>query len=1111
MPKVKKSSGLLFTLFTMLLLSGVFLNVLHPQTFAQNVPTSGLVGHWTFDEASGNVALDSSGNNHSGNLVAGPTRTTSGQIGGAINFDGINDYVDMQSDYPLLDNPNNLSVFFWVKLDKLNGNQVFVDKYDSVGNNREYFIRATNQTLQVLFGNPANGLFFGSASSTANVLTSTSKFYHVGFTFESGVFNLYVDGVNIPWTGNVPTALFNGTKTLNIGAENQGAVDQGVDGTMDDVRIYNRALTALEVQALYSAGTVPQNAAPIASVGVSTSPTGPFLSSLSVLQNTPTTIYFSGENSSDPDGWTSTNGVSTSGSCEWNSDLDTLTTAAWATRVDSTNPAPVSSLDCVASGNFNFSNAPGNYTFDVLRVVDNNGLASNIATTQITITTPPPPPDTQAPTEPTNLTATPTSASQVNLTWTASTDNVGVTGYEVERCENAGCSNYVNIANTTSTSYTDNGLTASTAYEYRVRAVDAAANASLYSPVASVVTGVVVPNTNEDFTVVFLPDTQYYSELYPGTFDAQAQWIVNNKNNLNIVFVSHLGDVVEHSDQNVEWLNASSSMSILDNNNIPYGIAAGNHDLDRPWDGLAGTWNAYLQHFPPSRSNQKPWWGGYYQQGNSTRTSNYQLISVGGLDFIFLHLEYQAPDDVLNWARGVLQSYPNRRAIVSTHYYLEASGQRNTGLPNGKRLGVNFGEDIWQELVRSEPNIFMVHSAHISSESRLTSTNNAGKSVYQILTDFQAGTNGGDGWLRYYVFKPSLNEIHAFTYSPTLGQFDTDAESQFILPYDMIPPPPDTQAPTEPTNLTATPTSASQVNLTWTASTDNVGVTGYEVERCENAGCSNYVNIANTTSTSYTDNGLTASTAYEYRVRAVDAAANASLYSPVASVVTGVVVPPTSVPGLISHWKFDEGAGTIAGDSVGTISGTILGGAQWTTGKSGSAILFDGINDNVSMGSPTLLDDRRPYTITAWINPDIGYSGNILSKRKNGQAGFWHININSISNNIAWLKDTSQTPTQWVQTGANVLSANNWQQIALSWDGTLNAQGVKVYVNGTEVGSYLNRRNGTGALLSDAAANFNIGSRDGVLDFFEGKIDEVRVYDRVLSDTEIQTVYNSEL
>ena len=102
----------------------------------------------------------------------------------------------------------------------------------------------------------------------------------------------------------------------------------------------------------------------------------------------------------------------------------------------------------------------------------------------------------------------------------------------------------------------------------------------------------------------------------------------------------------------------------------------------------------------------------------------------------------------------------------------------------------------------------------------------------------------------------------------------------------------DTQPPTAPGNLTATPASNSQVNLAWTASADNVAVTGYLIERCQGAGCTTFVQVAAPagTGTTYSDLALLASTSYGYRLRATDAAGNRSAYSGVATAVTQAVV-----------------------------------------------------------------------------------------------------------------------------------------------------------------------------------------------------------------------------
>lgn len=96
----------------------------------------------------------------------------------------------------------------------------------------------------------------------------------------------------------------------------------------------------------------------------------------------------------------------------------------------------------------------------------------------------------------------------------------------------------------------------------------------------------------------------------------------------------------------------------------------------------------------------------------------------------------------------------------------------------------------------------------------------------------------------------------------------------------------DTSPPTSPSNLLATANGTNSINLTWTASTDNVGVTNYLVERCQGAGCTSFVQIGTSIRTTYSDTGLLSGTSYGYRVRATDAAGNLSGYSNVSTATT---------------------------------------------------------------------------------------------------------------------------------------------------------------------------------------------------------------------------------
>lgn len=105
------------------------------------------------------------------------------------------------------------------------------------------------------------------------------------------------------------------------------------------------------------------------------------------------------------------------------------------------------------------------------------------------------------------------------------------------------------------------------------------------------------------------------------------------------------------------------------------------------------------------------------------------------------------------------------------------------------------------------------------------------------------------------------------------------------------PPPPADTTPPDPPVLTAT-ASGTSINLSWTVPFDNVGVTGYEVERCQGTSCSTFAQIAKPTVTTLVDSGLAYATSYSYRVLARDAATNPSAYSNVASATTAAAPPP---------------------------------------------------------------------------------------------------------------------------------------------------------------------------------------------------------------------------
>jgi hypothetical protein len=288
--------------------------------------------------------------------------------------------------------------------------------------------------------------------------------------------------------------------------------------------------------------------------------------------------------------------------------------------------------------------------------------------------------------------------------------------------------------------------------------------------------------TQDNFTIVALPDTQNYSRGYPEIFDNQTEWIVQNENAQNIVFVAHLGDVVNNYNDVFQWRYADNAMSILDNR-VPYGILPGNHDLDGgPSPALGASASEYEKYFPASRYEEQPYWGGSHDSSSvvsfSPNMNNYQLFSAGGMNFIALNLQYNPPADVLSWADNILTKYPNRRAIISTHSYLDINGNRGVG-----------GPVIWRDLVVPHNNVFLVLCGHVYNDSGYGASekidNLDNRMVYQLLSDYQGMPQGGDGWLRIMEFVPSENTIHVKTYSPYLDNYWIGPAHQFDLSYSM--------------------------------------------------------------------------------------------------------------------------------------------------------------------------------------------------------------------------------------------------------------------------------------------------------------------------------------
>jgi len=294
------------------------------------------------------------------------------------------------------------------------------------------------------------------------------------------------------------------------------------------------------------------------------------------------------------------------------------------------------------------------------------------------------------------------------------------------------------------------------------------------------VTVTLVPQ-NQPFTVVALPDTQEYTaEINGGAreiFTAQTQWIANHKDDSNIVFVLHEGDVTDGNSA-PEWTNGRASMSLLDGV-VPYAITVGNHD------GLTGSQSQtalFNQFFPLSQFQNLPTFGGVFE--SNCMDNCYHLFSAGGVDWLLLSLEFGPRDSVLAWANQIATNYPDRRVVVLIHAHvyedntLIGSSTKHIAAPTSYGR-MNNGPDVWEKFLRHHANICAVFNGHSLGAGRLVGAGDYGNQVFQMLADYQGDALGGGGYLRIVQFFPDQDKMSVKSYSPFLDSWLTDTNNQF--------------------------------------------------------------------------------------------------------------------------------------------------------------------------------------------------------------------------------------------------------------------------------------------------------------------------------------------
>ncbi len=298
------------------------------------------------------------------------------------------------------------------------------------------------------------------------------------------------------------------------------------------------------------------------------------------------------------------------------------------------------------------------------------------------------------------------------------------------------------------------------------------------------------------FTVIALPDTQYYSSTYPDVFAAQMRWIIEQKASLRIAFVLHEGDIVD-SDVSGQWETAAANLHKLDGI-VPYVLAQGNHDY-LVMGGVGDRSTLINQYFSLAALAAEPGFLGSFEPDRIENTA--RILKMGDMPWLVVSLEFGPRDAVLTWADGVLKAHAGTKAMVVTHAYQYWDGTRYDHVTRPEQLynphayaaapppgSVNDGEEMWTKLISANENVEFVFNGHIfhpttgEAAATLTSTHPSGRSVHQIVANYQQAAYGGGGYLRLMEFCPDTNELRVSTYSPFLNLWKRDAANQFTLP-----------------------------------------------------------------------------------------------------------------------------------------------------------------------------------------------------------------------------------------------------------------------------------------------------------------------------------------
>ncbi|WP_241481490.1 LamG-like jellyroll fold domain-containing protein [Mesobacillus campisalis] len=283
----------------------------------------------------------------------------------------------------------------------------------------------------------------------------------------------------------------------------------------------------------------------------------------------------------------------------------------------------------------------------------------------------------------------------------------------------------------------------------------------------------------DNYNFLFVPDTQKYSNHNPEILNSQLNWIAKNTKKNNIVMNAFVGDIVD-SNSEVQWNRSLEAISYLDKKEIPYIMAAGNHDY--------ASGDPFLTHYGPERFADKE----YYLGSSPSGYGSFSVVEAGSYEYLFLIVDMKNLQMDLEWSKNVLDQHKDKPTIIVSHDIIYPLVENNQTVAAQSANG----QLIWDELVNKHNQVFMTVNGHYFGITHQVQQNAAGNDVIQMLVNYQNVYRGGNGWLRLVEFDEEKEKLFFRTYSPFVEEMKkkdatyvdfknlTDSSNHFEMDFD---------------------------------------------------------------------------------------------------------------------------------------------------------------------------------------------------------------------------------------------------------------------------------------------------------------------------------------